>query len=488
MVKDFDPEVIKHWDPKTQLQAAKLLEKRLETPPQYWYCKNPGRRCDGEPHVGYNYKHARGDQWPPPGVDWFVWAMISGRGGGKTRSASEWVRKMSEHWPRIAGIGRRGTDIRATMVEGDSGLINVCERAGVGYEWKPSVKEFTFDNGSTVYFYSAEEPDALRGPQHFGAWLDEPAHMPLIDNVWDNLLFGLRLGVMPRVMVTTTPLPREWMKKIVKEPDTAVTKVSTYANLSNLSPMFKKVVIDKYEGTRLGQQELHGEILEDVEGALWTSEMVVSASRFDRDKLTGLPWSGYDGEDFHEIVVGVDPAGSSTQRSDETGIVVVARIRETYFVLEDLSGRYSPNQWAKKACGALKKWNASRIVAEKNYGGDMVRTTLKNEDPSVRVKLVTSRRGKLLRAEPIVLLYEQGRVLHVGALKDLEKQQTEWVPDESDSPDRIDAEVHAITHLMAKSSSGGVSRPPMGTPIKRPTQQTPAMPGGFRRISRSTIR
>lgn len=477
---DFDPQVIQHWDAKTQAKAAAMLKKRLDNPPRFWYCDR-GRACDGEPHGAFDYRHARGDQWPPPGIDWFVWAVVSGRGGGKTRSAGEYMRKMSKHWPRIAGIGRRGTDIRATMVEGESGLIRICEQAGVEYDWKPSVKEFTFENGSTIYFYSAEEPDALRGPQHHAAWLDEPAHMPLIQEVWDNLLMGLRLGSAPKIMVTTTPLPIDWMKTLIKEPDTRVTRVSTYANIKNLSPVFRKNVLQKYEGTRLGRQEIHGEVLEDVEGALWTSGMVVEAAmNFDRALLTGLPYSGYDGRDFDYVVVGVDPAGSSAKRADETGIVVVARLGDHYFVLEDLSGNYTPDQWSKKAVDAYKKWGANKIVAEKNYGGEMVLSTLKARSETASVALVTSRRGKLIRAEPIVMLYEQKRVSHVGELKDLEKQQTEWVPERSDSPDRIDAEVHAITYMMKKSGQSQLGHAPKGVQITR-------SPSAARRQAATTI-
>lgn len=451
---DIDLSSIERWDPKSQVKAAKMLQSHLEEPPKIWFCAK-GRSCNGEPHKGANYPHARGDQWPPGVPSWYVWAMISGRGGGKTRSACEWVRSRSKVWPRIAAVGRRGVDIRATMVEGESGLIYVCERAKIQYDWKPSAKEFTFENGSTVYFYSAEEPDSLRGPQHYGAWLDEPAHMPLITDVWDNLLMGLRLGQDPRIMVTTTPLPKQWMIDLVNAEDTAVTRFSTYANLANLAPTFKKTVLAKYEGTRLGRQELHGEILEDIEGALWTSEMVLNAQRsFDPTLLQGNPASGYNGQDFDSIVIGLDPAGSSEQRSDETGIMVVARLADTFFILEDLSGHYTPDQWASKVIKSAKKWDATEIIAERNYGGDMVETTLRNAGCKTRIKTVNSRQGKAIRAEPIVLLYEQSRVMHVGNLKNYEEQILKWIPGEGRSPDRLDAAVHAITRLSDSQGKG----------------------------------
>jgi phage terminase large subunit-like protein len=447
---------IESWKPDDRAQIIDVLQRRIESPPQAWYCKR-GRTCDGHAHEGYPYPHARADQWPPEGPDWFVWAILSGRGAGKTRTGGEWCRKMSNHAPRIAGIGRRGTDIRSTMVEGDSGLIRVCEIAGQTYQWEPSKREFTFQNGGKVYFYTAEEPDSLRGPQHHLAWLDEPAHMPLIEDVWDNLLLGLRLGRQPRVLVTSTPTPIKWVKELVKKDDTRVVRVSTYANIDNLAPTFRKNVIERYEGTRLGRQELHGEIIEDVEGALWSADLVLAANDVSLDDFEGVPYNSYLGNGFERIVVSVDPAGTSTKRSDDTGIVVVARLGKQFFVLEDATGKYSPDGWAKKVVSLFKKWSADRVVAEKNYGGEMVRSNMKNQDENLPITLVTSRRGKEIRAEPIVGLYEQGRVKHIGDLTKLEGEQLEWVPGEGDSPNRIDALVHGITNLMKAGGKGEVA-------------------------------
>jgi phage terminase large subunit-like protein len=343
------------------------------------------------------------------------------------------------------------------MVEGESGLIAVCEMAGLDYIWEPSKREFTFQNGGKVYFYTAEEPDSLRGPQHHLAWLDEPAHMPLIQEVWDNLLLGLRLGSRPCVLITSTPTPIKWVKETMKKDDTVVVRVSTYANIDNLAPTFRKTVIERYEGTRLGRQELHGEVIEDVEGALWDADMILAANDLDMDDFEGVPYNSYLGIAFERIVVAVDPAGTSTKRSDETGIVVVARWKKMFFVLEDLSGKYTPDGWAKKVIFAYEKWGADRVVAEKNYGGDMVKTNMLNQDENLPITLVTSRRGKEIRAEPIVGLYEQGRVKHIGDLSLLETEQLEWVPGVGDSPNRIDAEVHGITNLMKTSGKGEVS-------------------------------
>lgn len=445
---------MKDWREEDRIAAMSRLKEMVEDPPKVFYCKR-GRVCDGKPHGPYTYNHARGDQWPPLG-DWFVWAMISGRGAGKTRSGTEWLRKKSRKVPRMAAIAQTTRDMRAVMVEGESGLIRVCENAKIGYEWKPTNREFTFDNGAKVYFYTGEEPDSLRGPQHGLAWLDEPAHMPLIEDVWNNLLMGLRLGEDPRVLVTTTPLPTPWMKTLVKLKTTSVVRVSTYANLDNLAPTYRDQIISQYEGTRLGLQELHGEIIEDVEGALWNGDLI--------DLAHSLP-NGLKYEEiakrapFQRIVVGVDPAGTATKRSDETGIIVVGVLDGTFYVLDDLSGRYTPDVWAKEVVRAFNKWSADRVVAEKNYGGDMVEANLRNQSQNLPITIVNSRRGKEIRAEPIVGLYEQGRVKHVKQFAELETQMLEWVPGRGSSPDRVDALVHAVTNLSGRGGPATAAAP-----------------------------
>lgn len=453
--EDFDPDAFKRWDTKSQKAAADALRKRVANEIKYWYCDR-GRVCNGEPHEGFEYAHARSDQWPPPGMEWFVWLIKSGRGAGKTRTGAEWTRKMSEHVPRIALIGRRGPDVRGTMVEGPSGLIYVCERAGVDYDWQPSKKEFRFANGALAIGYSAEEPDSLRGPQHGIAWLDEPAHMPLIEDVWDNLLMGLRLDGVPggaKVLCTSTPLSTKWLKALIAEEDTVTVTVSTMANIKNLDPKFRKNVLRKYEGTRLGRQELHGEILEDVEGALWNSAMIEADRQRDFDaEITPM----------ERIVVGVDPAGTATRRADETGIVVVGQRGGHFYVLADYSGKYTPGGWAEKVSYAYMRHGADRVVAEKNYGGDMVENTLRNSSVNLPLTIVSSRRGKMLRAEPIVALYEQRKVhhvLHPEHLADLEAQMTEWVPGQEDSPDRVDALVHALTELSGNGEAAEIAAP-----------------------------
>lgn len=437
------PDDFEFWDEKSQRALLEQLDSQFE--PKIWYCKR-GRTCDGKPHEGVNYGHARADQWPPADKEWLVWLLMSGRGAGKTRSGCEWVRAMTNKTEYIALVGRTAPDVRDTIVEGESGILKVCERAGVGVEFFPSKRRLVFENGARAFIYSAEEPDRLRGPQHGAALLDEPAHMPLIDTVWYNLLFGLRLGQRPRIACTTTPLPIKWLKELIKKDTTRISRVSTYANLDNLAETFKEVILDTYEGTRLGRQELHGEILEDVDGALWDSAMIEAARVLEAPRMD-------------RIIVAVDPAGTSTKKSDETGIVVLGVADDNVYILEDQSGVYTPAAWARRVSSMYEKWGANYVVAEKNYGGDMVKSTLNNADESMPVRLVTSRQGKFVRAEPVVAKYEQNKVHHVGYFPELEAQMTGWTQKSPDSPDRLDALVHGVTDLAKIKSVAKVQRP-----------------------------
>jgi phage terminase large subunit-like protein len=443
-------EAIKNWTPQAQEKALAMLKER-EDPPKIWYCHR-GRTCDGEAHQGANYPHARGDQWPPEGSDWDVWAAVSGRGSGKTRMGAEWMRKMSEYVPRMLMVGRRGVDVRETMVEGESGLAMVCERAKVGYTWEPSKKKFTFANGAEILGFSGEEPASLRGPQGGVAWLDEPAHMPLIEDVWSNLELALRLRIPggTKILVTSTPLPIKWLKELLADDGTRVTRVATYKNLKNLDPRFAKRILKKYEGTRLGRQELHGELLADVEGALWNWEIVEDARLSLEGTIEDLAAT------MDRIVVSIDPAGTSGRKSDETGIIVVGRKAGIYYILADESGRYTPERWARRAVDLYEHWHADAIVVERNYGGEMVKAVLDNISSWPRVREVTSRRGKLIRAEPVFSLYEQHYVKHVPGLAALEEQMTEWIPG-SFSPDRVDALVHGVTELSGNARPAEVT-------------------------------
>lgn len=369
-------------------------------------------------------------------LDWMVWLLLGGRGGGKTRTGAETTHRVMKKVSRFALIAPTGTDVRDTMVEGESGILATAP-PNFRPEWEPSKKRLTWPNGAKAFGFSAEEPDRLRGPQFGWAWLDEPAHMPLIEDVWSNLLFGLRLGRHPRIVCTTTPRPSKWLKALVKDPRTRMSRFSTYDNLANLAETYRQV-IQSYEGTRIGRQELHAEILEDVEGALWNADMI---QYVDPD---------FDWTTCQRIVVAVDPAGTANKKSDETGIIVLG-IRDHYiFVLADRTGKYSPSGWATAAVNAYNAYQADAIVAEKNYGGDMVKEVLeKNGAKDIRILLVTSRRGKELRAEPVVTLYEKERVFHVrGATMSLDEELTTWVPTgKMPSPNRLDAMVHGATEL-----------------------------------------
>jgi len=447
----IDLDTWKRWTPAAQERFLEMLRTSQE-PGGAWYCQ-VGRSCDGKPHPGAMSPHARGAQWPPPGSDWLAWLLASGRGTGKTRSAAEYTRKVSEHVSRIALIAATGPDARDTMIEGESGLLQVCARAGKPASYEPSKRKVTFYSGAQAHVYSAEEPDRLRGPQHGFAWLDEPAHWPLVVDVWDNLLLGLRLGARPHVVATTTPLPIKWLKELLKDPTSRVTRESTYDNIDNLPQLYRDKIISKYEGTRLGRQELYGEILEDVEGALWTQALILAASQ-----TVVLP------DHYDRVVVGVDPAGTSKDRSDETGIIVLGILDGIVYVIADYSGKYTPNGWASKVAFAYEAHHADVVVAENNYGGEMVAATLRNARQMMRVQEVNSRRGKLIRAEPVVALYEQNRIKHGANLTDLEEQQLSWVPGKGSSPDRVDALVHGVHALVRTerpAAFGRVTAAPM---------------------------
>lgn len=457
--KGMDPNEWRNWDEKSKQRFLDALEA-AEKPRYAWYCKR-GRSCDGLPHEGYDYPHARGDQWPPEGEDWLVWLLRGGRGSGKTRSGAEWTRKMSETIQRGSIIGPTLPHVRDVMVEGESGLLVAFEHAGVKVLWEPSKRKLTVPckcpvkkgarpkhKAHFIQAFTGEEPERLRGPQHGYVWLDEPAHFPLIVPVWDNMMFGLRLGKRPVVLCSTTPLPTKWMKELIADPDTVSVTVSTYANIANLAPTARKKILSKYEGTRLGRQELHGEILEDIEGALWNMAMIDDNRDHDMKP-----------EHMDRIVIGIDPAGTSSKKRDETGIIVIGKRGDQFYVFADGSGHYTPEGWASKAWELYDEYQADKIIAEKNYGGEMVLSTLRNVRPGGPVKLVTSRRGKVLRAEPVVGLYEQERVHHVQQLEDLETQMTEWVAGVDDSPDRVDALVHGITELNDGKAPSSIAVP-----------------------------
>ena len=378
----------------------------------------------------------------PPQSDWLIWLILSGRGWGKTRTGAEWLVNEAMIYPRTrwAVIARTFADARDTCAEGESGLLNVLNRYQALKNWNRSMGEILLTNGSKIKLFSAEEPDRLRGPQHHGAWCDELAAWSIPD-AWDQLQFGLRLGDNPRTVVTTTPRPIPLLKSILNRDTTYITRGSTFENADNLAPSALAELQARYAGTRTGRQELLGELLEDVEGALWTRDMI-EASR-----ITEPP-------PFVRVVVAIDPAVTSGEDSDETGIVTAGMTADGhYYILEDNTIKESPDNWAREAVKAYHKWKADRIIAETNNGGDMVILLLRQVEPNIPTKKVVATRGKRVRAEPISALYEQGRVHHVGAFEKLEDQMVSWTPDSNDSPDRLDALVWALTELTESSAT-----------------------------------
>jgi phage terminase large subunit-like protein len=383
---------------------------------------------------------ARDNQLPPSG-DWRVWLILAGRGFGKTRSGAELVRARVEsgRWGRIALVAETAADARDVMVEGESGLLAVSPPWNRPL-YEPSKRRLTWLNGAIATTYSGDDPDQLRGPQHDGAWADEPAKWRYSLDAWNQLEFGLRLGDHPQVVATTTPRPIPLIKQLVADRQTIVTRGSTYDNRPNLAQSFIERVLDRYEGTRLGQQELYAMLLDDTPGALWNRAILEATRVREVPKLV-------------HIVVGVDPAASSDEGANETGIVVVGKGGDGHgYVLADRTVLGSPVTWAKAALHAYATYQADRIVVERNNGGEMVEHTIRTTEggKDVPIQTVWASRGKYTRAEPVSALYEQGRFHHVGMFAQLEDQQCGYVPGVPgmDSPDRMDAMVWAATALF----------------------------------------
>lgn len=352
---------------------------------------------------------------------------------------------------RVALIAPTASDARDVMIEGESGLLSVCwagDKTVTGEAlgrpaYEPSKRRLTWANGATATAFSAEEPERLRGPQHEALWADELAAWKYLRDTWDMAMFGLRLGSRPQSIITTTPKPLKIFREMMADPKTVVTRGSTFDNAANLAGTFLKAVRDKYEGTRLGRQELYAEVMEEAEGALWTRAMIDTATY--RGTLPEMA----------RIVVSVDPAITAKEESDETGIIAAGLGRDGIgYVLKDVSGRYSPGDWAKRAIALFREVGADRIVAEGNQGGEMVRHTLQTEWKAAPVTIVHASRGKAARAEPVAALYEQNKVRHAGSLASLEDQLVTWEPlSGMPSPDRLDALVWALTELMVGGSA-----------------------------------
>lgn len=391
---------------------------------------------------------ARDDQLPPPG-DWLTWLMIGGRGAGKTRAGAEWIRGLALGRPgyaarpveRIALIGETLADVRDVMIEGVSGLLAV-HPADERPQWQPSRRRLEWKNGAVALCFSSEDPESLRGPQFEAAWADELGKWRHQEASWDMLQFGLRLGALPRQLVTTTPRPTPLVKRLVKAERTVITRAGTAANLGNLAPGFLERVIGRYRGTRLGRQEIDGELIDDRADALWSREVI------ERLRLGAPP-------KLARVVVAVDPPASGRRGADACGIVGCGLAEDgTGYVLADATiAEVKPERWAAAAVALYHALEADALVAEVNQGGDMVTSVIGEVDASVPVTSVRATRGKYLRAEPVAALYAQGRVRHAGTFPQLEDELADFGPEglsSGRSPDRLDALVWALTHLMLR--------------------------------------
>ena len=420
---------------------------------------------------------------------WTLATVVSGRGFGKTRSMCEWARSKSQGPPtRGAFVARTAADTRDVLVAGESGILAISppsERP----EYEPSKRLLTWPNGTTALMFSSEAPDQLRGPQFHWAVADELASWKYLPDesgltAWDNLRLATRLGEHPQVFAGTTPKRTPFMRSLLKAAETEagvlLIRGSTSDNRGNLSQTYIDMIYGLYQGTALAQQELDGIMLDDLEGALWSEQMIDGA------RLTGVPRMRRP-----IVVVGVDPSVSE-KPGDETGIVVavadgaIRNLHERHaYVLSDASLQATPEGWARMVVAESRRFGGAPVVAETNQGGGLIKSVLTGIDPTIRVLGVHSKQGKALRAEPIVLASQQGRVHHVGYLPELEDQLTTWVPDETrKSPDRLDAYVHALTALLVKPPeglAGGAIR------ARRPTGPVPKSRRGMWRPTASPI-
>ena len=391
---------------------------------------------------------------------WFIINWMAGRGWGKTRTGAEWVREevSSGRRGRWAFVSKDPADARDVMLDGESGIMAVSPKAERPH-YSPSKKRLTWPNGATGTVYSAEDPEGLRGPQHDGAWADELASWRYPDDTWDNLLFGMRItgprGDSPQIGITATPRPLKLVQDIVAREDCITIRGTSYDNLDNLDERFLKTVLQKYEGTTLGRQEIHAEIITQVAAALWKRETI---EHYRVDKAP----------DLVRVLVGVDPQAATGQQrrqfERETGIVVAGLGADgRVYVGPDRSMSGLPSAWADGVIAAYHDSSADRVIAEGNQGHDMVADVIKLRDPNVPVKVIVARRGKYARAEPVAALYEQGRISHVGVLAKLEDQMCTWSNTSNEpSPDRLDAMVWVVSELVLKQQRDVMINPAIG--------------------------
>lgn len=376
-----------------------------------------------------------------PSEEYYIWLILAGRGWGKTRTGAQDIALYALRNPgtNCAVVAPTHGDLRRVCFGGPSGLLSIipddCFSKTAFKGYSSSTSEIRLQNGSKISGFAAQEPDRLRGPQFHRAWCDELAAWRYPET-FDQLMFGLRLGDKPQCVITTTPKPSKIIKQLMERKDCYITRGNTFENEANLAESALAMLKERYEGTTLGRQELFAEIIENVEGALWNANMIEEARLIDEER------------DLTNIIVAIDPAVTSNENSDETGILVVGKdANNEYYVLEDLSGRYSADKWGRIAVKAFYEWEADRIVAEVNNGGDLVERLLRNIDFNIPYRSVHATRGKLVRAEPIAALYEQKRVHHVGTFPDLETQMCSYTGDIKTSPDRLDALVWGLTEL-----------------------------------------
>ncbi len=417
----------------------RILKNRLKV----LLIKELQRRLTEESRYDWSLQ-GRANQQVPEG-DWRTWLIMAGRGFGKTRTGAESIRRWAQSGTcrRIALVGSSLHDVRSVMVEGESGLLAIHPKDECPL-FIPSKRLLKWPNGAVASLFGAENADQLRGPQFDGAWVDELAKFRRAPEVWQQLQLCMRLGKNPRTIVTTTPRPLSLIKSMIEAADVHVTKGSTFDNASNLASTYLDQVREQFLNTRLGAQEIYAEMLTETVGALWQRQLIqYRQPTYDE---AGKP-------DLKRIVIAIDPATTTHDHSDETGIVVVGvdDMNQAY-ILEDLSGKFSPNDWGTRVVNSFYRLKADRVVVEINKGGDLVENVLRAIDSTIPIKAVRATRGKYTRAEPIAALYEQGRVFHAQPFSILETQMCDYVAGlTSKSPDRMDALVWGVTELLLES-------------------------------------